>query len=206
MAVVWSKWAWVKTTSLTSSWLAPIAFRAYGGTTMDLVAATAEVSARYIHMTFGGKAELFSEVIQVAIAGDDEPVPLAKRPHWIAMLDAGGPTTLAAFAATSTAILRRTAGLLAVADDAAAADEHLAALRDRGRRRRLADCAEVVAALSRQQALKRDVVLTEAADVLYALSSPATDQMLVDERGWSTERYQQWLADTSTSELLQHTR
>jgi hypothetical protein len=118
------------------------------------------------------------------------------------MLDAGGPTTLAAFAATSTAILQRTAGLLAVADAAAAAEEHLGALRDRGRRRRLADCAEVVAALSRQQALKRDVVLSEAADVLYALSSPATYQMLVDERGWSSERYQQWLADTSTSELL----
>jgi len=176
--------------------------RGYGGTTMDLVAANAQVSARYIHMTFGGKADLFSEVIQIAIAGDHEPLPLGKRPHWMAMLDAGGAETLAAFAATSTAVLQRTAGLLAVADAAAAADEDLAVLRDRGRRRRLVDCAEVVAALDRQQALKSELGITEAADVLYTLSAPAMYQLFVDERSWSPDRYQQWLTDSTVSALL----
>lgn len=176
--------------------------RGYGGTTMDLVAANAQVSARYIHMTFGGKADLFSEVIQIVIAGDDEPLPLGKRPHGMAMLDAGGAETLAAFAATSTAALQRNAGLLAVADVAAAADEDLAVLRDRGRRRRLVDCAEVVAALDRQQALKSELGITEAADVLYTLSAPATYQLFVDERSWSPDRYQQWLTDSTVSALL----
>lgn len=44
------------------------------------------------------KAELLSEVIAVAVAGDDEAVPLNERPAWAAMLDADGEHTLTAFA------------------------------------------------------------------------------------------------------------
>lgn len=76
----------------------------YAGTTLAEVGEQAGVSRRYVQMAFGSKAELLSEVIKVAVAGDDEQVPSVRRDSWTAMLRAGGHDTLTAYAALSTAI------------------------------------------------------------------------------------------------------
>ncbi len=99
-------------------------------------------------MTFGSKAELLSEAIKVAVAGDDAQVPLARRQRWTVMLAAGGKGTLTAYAALSTEICLRTAGLLAVAATAAESDHKLAEMRASALHRRHQDCATVIGALS----------------------------------------------------------
>ncbi|MEO6579374.1 MAG: TetR/AcrR family transcriptional regulator, partial [Candidatus Limnocylindria bacterium] len=35
----------------------------------------------------------------------------------------------------------------------------------------------------------------EAADVLYAIASPETYRLLVEDRAWTPERYEAWSAD-----------
>jgi hypothetical protein len=162
----------------------------------------AGVSSRYVQMAFGSKAELLSEVIKVAVAGDDAPVPLASRDSWTAMLHAGGQGTLTAYAALSTEICERTAGLLAVAATAAEADEKLAEMRASALHRRHQDCATVIGALSAEGSLTSGYTPTEATDIFYALTSPETFLVLTRERGWPPGRYEKWLARTLAASLL----
>ena len=40
------------------------------------------------------------------------------------------------------------------------------------------------------------------ADVLYAIGSPETYRLLVEDRGWSAARFERWYADTLKRLLL----
>jgi hypothetical protein len=157
-------------------------------------------------MAFGSKAELLSEVIKVAVAGDDAPVPLASRDSWTAMIDAGGESTLTAYAALSTEICERTAGLLAVAATAAEADEKLAEMRTSALHQRHQVCATVIGALSADGSLTSGYTPAEAADIFYALTSPETFLVLTREREWPPARYEKWLARTLAATLLDNGR
>src|ERR1700757_4096441 len=53
--------------------------RGYAGTTMRAVAADAGVALPTVELVFGTKARLLKAVIDTAIAGDDEPVPMLAR-------------------------------------------------------------------------------------------------------------------------------
>ena len=51
----------------------------YALTTMRQIADTAEVSERTAYLAFPSKLDLFMDVIGVATAGDDQPIPIAER-------------------------------------------------------------------------------------------------------------------------------
>src|SRR6202451_4053403 len=53
----------------------------YLGTTIAQIAAAADVSTQSVYNMAGGKAELLKAVYDVAVAGDDEPVPMGQRPQ-----------------------------------------------------------------------------------------------------------------------------
>lgn len=165
----------------------------YTTTTLAQVGEHAGVSRRYVQMAFGSKAELLSEVIKVAVAGDDAYEPLARRDNWTAMLALGGKDTLEAYAALSTEICQRAAGLLAVAAIAADAEDQLAKLRADALLRRQQDCATVIGALAADGSLTHEYSPAEAADIVYALSSPETFLVLTSERRWPPARYEKWL-------------
>ena len=59
----------------------------FRATTIAAIAAHAGVSAESIYKGFGSKAAVAKAVFDVAIAGDDEPVPVAARPAAQAMRD-----------------------------------------------------------------------------------------------------------------------
>src|SRR5262249_56395056 len=52
----------------------------YRPTTIAAIAAHAGVSAESVYKGFGTKAALAKAVFDLALAGDDEPVPVAERP------------------------------------------------------------------------------------------------------------------------------
>src|SRR4051812_42289933 len=66
--------------------------RGYPGTTLRGVAAAAQVSLASVEQSFGTKSRLLAHVLDVAIAGDDEPVPVLDRP-WAAEATAAGTVT-----------------------------------------------------------------------------------------------------------------
>jgi hypothetical protein len=60
----------------------------------------------------------------------------------------------------------------------------------------------VTAALARLGGLRPGMTQRDAADVVHALASPEVYRLLVTSRGWTPERYGQWLTATLISQLL----
>src|SRR5262245_42472022 len=60
--------------------------KGYRATTMADVARAAGVSVETVYKAFGTKAAVAKAAYDVALVGDDEPVPLAERPEIQAML------------------------------------------------------------------------------------------------------------------------
>src|SRR5690242_3466184 len=54
--------------------------RGYGATTVQDVAEGAGVAVQTVYFVFGNKPSLLKELVDVTIAGDDEPVPTMQRP------------------------------------------------------------------------------------------------------------------------------
>jgi AcrR family transcriptional regulator len=173
----------------------------YVPTTLAQVADAAGVSTRYVQMAFGSKAGLLSEVIEVAVVGDDEQRPLAHRNDWVQMLGAGGGDTVRAFAEIVAAVYERSAELLAVAASGAEADTMLAELRERSHHRRLRDCTAAAERLQADGWLEPPTTAVGAADTIYVLSSPETYLVFRSQRGLPHPRYADWLTDTLTGAL-----
>ena len=60
----------------------------------------------------------------------------------------------------------------------------------------------IVEALLSKRALRGDLDVTRATDILWTLNHPDLWQLLVAGRGWTPEDWEQWFADTSCSQLL----
>ena len=106
--------------------------RGYLGTTLAGVAAAAEVSVQTVYNVVGGKPVLLKAVYDVTLAGDDEPVPLVRRPDFQAVLAApDGRTCLRRYARVSRLLGERLLPLVTMlAAQAATGDADLRAFVD----------------------------------------------------------------------------
>ena len=60
----------------------------------------------------------------------------------------------------------------------------------------------MIASLRAAKRLRPELNYTTARDILWTLTGSDVYRMLVRDRGWSSERYQDWLADTLVGSLL----
>jgi AcrR family transcriptional regulator len=177
--------------------------RGYAATTMRAVAADAGVALPTVELVFGTKARLLKAVIDTAIAGDDEPVPMLAR-EWAAQAES---TTEAAefaavFAQQLTESARRAAGLTLVALEAARIDEDIAAVAAQLMTQRQVMAAWLVDGLLRRSALRGGVEQAVAVDTVWALMDPALFCRLTGDRRWSPARYHRWFTDAIVRLLL----
>ncbi len=106
--------------------------RGYAGTTIDAVAEAAGVSRRTVFLSVGSKAELLKTAWDWGVVGDDEPVPMAQRPHVLAMQEVTDPDLLVALWVDQIlGVADRLAPLEVVLNRAVDADADAAALRAR---------------------------------------------------------------------------
>jgi AcrR family transcriptional regulator len=171
--------------------------------TIAAIAAHAGVSAESIYKGFGSKAALTKQVYDVALAGDDEPVPMRDRPEIQAMLNEPDPRQkVARYAALARQLGARLGPLLAVLLGARATDADLDAFARTTADERLVGTAALVGHLAQAGALRPGLDPERARDLLWALISPELYQLLVVERGWTPEDYERWLAGAIADELL----
>lgn len=176
--------------------------RGYNGTTIEAISVAADVPQATVYRLFSSKQGILKAVIDTSIAGDDDPVPVAARPHVRALLGAEDPRQrLAGLAAISVDINTRTAPMLLVLMSAAESDPEAAAILDELGRQRRAGQSSVAESLARSGALRPGLGAAEAADLIHALASPELFRLLVMERGWPADRYEPWLAETLASQL-----
>jgi AcrR family transcriptional regulator len=174
----------------------------FGAATIREIAADADVSVATVESLMGTKTRLLKAAIDVAIAGDDEPVAVLARP-WAA--DAMAATSAAAFLSITAAVLsaaqRRSAGLILAAFEGSARDPDLAALADDMVAQRAATASWIVDQLDRLGALRVDLRHEEAVDTVWMLMDPAVFDRLTRLRAWTSASYERWIA-TSLARLL----
>jgi AcrR family transcriptional regulator len=169
--------------------------RGYAATTMNAVAAEAGVSAQTVYKAFGTKAALVKRVVDVTLVGDDEPVPLAEREDVSAAYDELDPRRfLAWYADLGRTLMERLAPLLAVVMGGARAGEaELVELVATMNGERLQGTLMAARRLDELGALRPDLSVEAARDLIWTLNSFEVWDLLVVHRGWTPKAYSAWV-------------
>jgi AcrR family transcriptional regulator len=175
----------------------------YAATALAGVAARAGVSVDTVYKAFGGKAGLTKAVYDSVLAGDDEPVAMADRPEFRAMIaEPDARRTIEQYARLARRLGERLGPLLDLLLAARGADPDLEAFAATIDRERLIGAEMFVHHLSETAKLHPDVDAERARDMLWTLNSPEVYLLLVVRRGWSADAYEGWLAAVLTDLLV----
>ena len=177
--------------------------RGYAATTISAIAGRAGVARATVFTSVaGGKPELLRLARDVALAGDDEPVPVPQRPWFREAMSAPQATELLRLQARNYRMIQqRAAALERCLVTAAATVPELAELLADARRQRAMGTRLVVDRLVETGAVPPQR-RAPAADILYALASPDVFLLLTEDRGWTAADYEQWLYHALTDALL----
>jgi AcrR family transcriptional regulator len=174
----------------------------YGATNLQDVAARAGVAVQTIYFVFGNKRTLLKELVDVTIAGDDEPVATMGRPWFREALAAEtADAQLKVHVAGTRAILERVAPISRMVAAAVAADADVAELWPRGDTPRLEVHAAAARALVAKPGARQGLAADHVADVLYALLSTQCYLLFVEDRAWTPARWEEWTRDTLRAQL-----
>ena len=99
-------------------------------------------------------------------------------------------------------ILERVAPLFAIMRVAAKTEPEIAEVLKVRLGQRLRNLTAVAQRLATQKALREGLNAEQAADIIWTITSPEVFSLLTVDRGWSKERYVQWLGDALARLLL----
>ena len=163
------------------------------------IAAEAGVAVQTLYFTFHTKIALLSAVLETAVLGEGE----TRAPHereWFDELKAEPDPrkALRHMVDGTRAIYPRVAPLL---DTMRSGDEEVQALWRHSEELRVDGYRTVVDELAKKGPFRDGMDAAEAVDVLLTLLSPDVYLLLAKDRGWSAERWRQWITTTLTEAL-----
>jgi hypothetical protein len=152
---------------------------------------------------FGSKPALLRQILDEALAGDDEPVPVAQRPWFAPVLEATDPAAvLDAYAGVCTLIGSRAARMFEVVHRAAGDSPELTELWATLGRNRRSGAEMVVRRAVETGAVRDDIPADHVVDSLWMFNDPALYTALVVERGWPESGFTAWLAGQMRAAVL----
>lgn len=176
--------------------------RGYVATTIEAISEHSDVPTATVYRLFAAKLGILKALLDASIAGDDQPLAVQERSDVASLFTEPDPhKLLGGFAGLTTAINQRTNDIYRVLASAAGSDPAAAELLNEIRQQRDQGQSQIARSLSRAHALKPGLRERDAADLIHALMSPEVYRHLVGDRGWTPERYKQWLATTLTEQL-----
>src|SRR5256712_4933792 len=169
----------------------------YAGMTIEAIAQRAEVSAQSVYAIFKSKTGVLTELLDQSSFGADYEDAVRQA------LTASDPETRLRLAApiarqihdaqSATFDLLRGAGVVA---------PELAKLEQQRERLRYERQERMIISLRDAKRLRLGLNHQTARDIFWMLTGRDVYRMLVRERGWSPQKYQDWLADTLVHSLL----
>lgn len=175
----------------------------YAGTTVAAIAEDAGVAVDTVYASVGRKPQVFRLLLESALSGTDEEVPALER-DYVKQIEATSDAVvkLAVYAEAVTSIQGRLAPLFVVVRQAAATEPELAALWTSIAERRLTNMRLFAASLQRTGQLRPELSIEKVADIVWSMNSPDYYLLLVKERGWKPEDFQEWLLEAWQRLLL----
>lgn len=167
----------------------------YAATSIDQIAAEAGLSVRTVFAGFTSKINLLKHVFDTAVVGDSDEVPLHQRPSMRAVHDA--PTAEDAYQRLAEAfveVAERVYGIYAVVHGAADTDPDIAELERQLDAQRLTGVGYLAATFADRLALTDPAAIAYVVDTLWTLGSPLQYRLLVQQRGWTSRQYRDWIA------------
>ena len=177
--------------------------RGYGATTIDAISDMSDVPPATVYRLFSSKRGILKALLDISIAGDDEATALPDRPNVQSLLaDPDPKIRLAGFAGVTAEVNSRTSPIYRILVSAAGTDPDAAALLGELTQQRQQGQGLLARSLARADALRPELRERDAADIIHALMSPEMYRLLVSDRGWEPERYEQWLTNILVDQLL----
>jgi AcrR family transcriptional regulator len=175
----------------------------YAATTVGEIASDVGVSVETVYKAFANKAGLLKAMFDVAIVGDDEPIPLAQR-EMVARIIAepDGRRKLEIYSTAYVERAERAVPVQLLVRDAAASDAGARAVLDQLNEERITGMTAFSKHLHDAKVLRKGVRTADALDVLWLFTSPEVYERLVMERGWSTKRFGKWMTEQLVAALL----
>jgi len=166
-------------------------------TTMGDVAERAKVAVQTVHFVFHTKTELLHEVI-----GDIGLRSIV--PDLLTELEADGDarSIIAKLVDVSRELFPKVAKLALAVEAAAQGDAIASERREAAKAQRYGFVLQFIDVLQRTGMMKRELTVNDAADIYYALNSTSLYRELIDGRGWTTDRWADWLRSTLCDQLL----
>jgi AcrR family transcriptional regulator len=169
--------------------------RGYGAATMQSVADSARVSLPTVYLYFRSKPDLVRSLADLVTSSADLSVER--------VLDETDPNRKLEIGAGILRKLHERSEVVAdVLRTAAGGDRNLSREWQRWQQRHLAAVRAVAQSLAEGGALRSDLDVRSATDILYTIGGPETFRQLVRERGWTAERYERWLVEAGQRLLL----
>lgn len=177
--------------------------RGYAQSTIEAISDLSDVPQATIYRLFSSKLGILRALLDVSIVGDDDELAVQDRPQSRALLaEQDPPVLLSGFAGVCRAINARAGIIYQILVSAAGSDPEAAPLLADYTRRRYQGQGQIARALAQAGKLKPELKGRDAADIIHALMSPEVYRLLVVDRGWKPERYEQWLRTTLIEQLL----
>lgn len=175
----------------------------YAATTLDQISTAAGVAVQTVYFHFRNKATVLKEVVDVAAVGDDEPVPVLDRP-WVRRVrkEPDGRRALAIYLRNARAIFERIAPIMKTVRDAAGSDPEMAAQWQTNRKQTYTAQRTVVQWLADKHALRPELTVDRATDIVSCLVSIEVYQLFTAERGWTPAQWERWIKDNLTATIL----
>jgi AcrR family transcriptional regulator len=179
----------------------------YGATTMEHIAAEAGVAVQTLYYTFRTKGQLLRELTELTAAGEEGAPPVPERPWMRELLAAKSAQRVIALLVEHGAdIYERAAPLWPALNAATAIDpevgQYWQAVAD-GRR---AAERRIMTHLEHLDALRDDVDVNRATDIIVVLFGHDVYRGLVVEAAWNLVSYKARLFRTLVQQLLRRTR
>lgn len=175
----------------------------YGATTIEAISRSSDTPQPTVYRLFSSKIGILKAMLDVSISGDDEAVAMPDRPQIRALFaDADPKSQIAGFAAVVRDVMVRAGPVHRILADAARSDRDAAELLAENARQRHEGQRRIARSLASAGALRPGLRERDASDIIHALASPEVYGLLVRDRGWTGERYENWLGQILRDQLL----
>ena len=161
------------------------------------------MATKTVYLAFDSKSGVLRALWNLLLRGERDDRPIAEQGWYREVLEEGDPERqLRLNARNSAQGKRRISSILEVIRSAASTDPEIDVLWQRIQSEYRENQRAIVERLAERGALSPGLDLDRAADVLWTINHPNTWQLLVVQRGWTSEQYEQWTGDAACRELL----